>query len=88
MQNTLKMLRKEELKVGMQVSSEQLSDIYYTYIILGNSNISDDGNKILGTIVWFGDTLNTDSNKFLHDSNIACIYNSEDTDNGDVYYEF
>ena len=54
----------DDLKIGMHVSSKQLSDLFNYYIILSNSSISDDGTSIIGDIIWFGDKMTTETEKY------------------------
>lgn len=82
-----KKLRLEDLKLGMMVNNMQLSNIFNTYIILTESNISDNGQYITGKIAWIGDKLNSESDKLNKISNTACIFNTDDTCDGEVYYE-
>ena len=53
MNNALNKLTINDLKIGMHVDSEQLSNIFNYYIILSGSSVSDDGTKIIGDIAWF-----------------------------------
>jgi hypothetical protein len=46
-----KMLKFEDLRVGLEVNVDQLDDIYDTYILVGNQK--HDGNTVTGTIVAF-----------------------------------
>lgn len=85
---TSKKLHIEELKLGMQVRSSQLSNIFNTYIILINTKISDDGQNIIGEIAFIGAELNSKSDEINKKySNKACIFNSDDTCDGEIYYE-
>ena len=87
MSNTLKKLTINDLKIGMHVSSEQLSNIFNYYIILINSSISDDGTTILGNIDWFGKEMTQETTKYNDMKNIAIINNTDDTSDGEVYYD-
>lgn len=88
MSRTHQRLRLEDLRNGMRVNSEQLSDIYNIHFILIDPRISDDGSSIDGELAWFGRELNNDSEQFnQEDVNIACIYNTDDTSDGEIYYE-
>lgn len=87
MTNTLKKLTTNDLKIGMQVDSEQLSDIFNYYIILCNSHVSDDGTKIIGTIAWFGEEMTSETEKYNNMKDIAIINNIDDTSDGEVYYD-
>lgn len=49
-----KMLKIEDLKVGMQVNVDQLDDIYDTYVLVGNQK--HNGSEVTGTIVAFADS--------------------------------
>lgn len=55
----LPQLKKEQLKVGMKVQLDQLSNIFYTYILLSNTELALDENGlpsiIEGTIEFVGD---------------------------------
>ena len=87
MTNALKKLTINDLKIGMHVDSEQLYNIFNYYIILSNSSISDDGTKIIGDIAWFGEEMTTETEKYNNMKNIAIINNSDDTSDGEVYYD-
>ena len=87
MTNDLKKLTINDLKIGMHVDSEQLYNIFNYYIILSNSSISDDGTKIIGDIAWFGEEMTTETEKYNNMKNIAIINNSDDTSDGEVYYD-
>lgn len=82
----LKKLTLEELKLGMQVYKEQLSDIYDTWIILYkpvNQEIEKDG--IIGFI---GKKTNSESFKlYTPDNLIIPVYNDSMELEGDIYYE-
>ncbi len=84
--STNKQLEIGDLEIGMKVSTNQLNNIYDTYIILGDSTIVE-GN-IVGTIVFIGekidDSISEIRSKYTH---IASVYN-ESTESGDeTYYE-
>lgn len=49
-----KMLKIEDLKVGMQVNTKQLLNIYDVYILLGNQHIEDNG-SFTGEVVCISD---------------------------------
>ena len=87
MNNALKKLTINDLKIGMHVDSEQLSNIFNYYIILSNSSVSDDGTKIIGDIAWFGEEMTAETEKYNNMKNIAIISNSDDTSDGEVYYD-
>ena len=87
MNNTSKKLKINDLKIGMHVDSEQLSNIFNYYIILSGSSVSDDGTKIIGDIEWFGEEMTTETEKYNNMKNIAIISNSDDTSDGEVYYD-
>jgi len=87
MENTLKKLTINDLKIGMHVDSEQLSNIFNYYIILSDSSVSDDGTKIIGNIAWFGDEMTAETEKYNNMRNIAIINNIDDTSDGEVYYD-
>ena len=87
MNNILKKLTVNDLKIGMHVDSEQLSNIFNYYIILSDSSVSDDGTKIIGDIAWFGEEMTTETEKYNNMKNIAIINTSDDTSDGEVYYD-
>jgi len=87
MNNTSKKLKINDLKIGMRVDSEQLSNIFNYYIILSDSSVSDDGTKIIGNIALFGEEMTTETEKYNNMKNIAIISNSDDTSDGEVYYD-
>lgn len=87
MKDTVKKLTINDLKVGMQADSIQLSNIFNYYIILSDSSISDDGTKIIGTVAWFGNEMTQDTEKYSSMKNIAIINNMDDTSDGKVYYD-
>ena len=87
MNNTSKKLKINDLKIGMHVDSEQLSNIFNYYIILSGSSVSDDGTKIIGDVAWFGEEMTTETEKYNNMKNTAIISNSDDTSGGEVYYD-
>lgn len=87
MNNTSNKLKINDLKIGMHVDSEQLSNIFNYYIILSDSSVSDDGTKIIGDIAWFSEEMTTETEKYNNMKNIAIISNSDDTSDGEVYYD-
>ena len=84
--STVQPLDLDKLKIGMRVTSEQLSKIYNMHFVLLNPRIIDDGNVISGDLAWFGAELNDESERFSNE-HIACIYNTDDPKDGEVYYE-
>lgn len=87
MNNTSKKLKINDLKIGMHVDSEQLSNIFNYCIILSGSSVSDDGTKIIGDIALFGEEMTAETEKYNNMKNIAIISNSDDTSDGEVYYD-
>ena len=87
MNNTSNKLKINDLRIGMHVDSEQLSNIFNYYIILSDSSVSDDGTKIIGDIAWFSEEMTTETEKYNNMKNIAIISNSDDTSDGEVYYD-
>ena len=57
-----------ELRTGMVVSTDQLSEIYNTYILLANPQIvdTDDSETVMGTIVFIGPEQNEECYKAFH----------------------
>jgi hypothetical protein len=84
---TMNKLSLQDLKIGMSVTSSQLSDIYNIHIILTNSSLVDDGKQIKGNIVWFGKELDDTTDKYNEMDAVASIYNTDDTSDGEVFYE-
>jgi hypothetical protein len=73
--DTGKKLRIEELKLNMEVSAEQLSDIHDTYMIIKFNNIGDN----IGNLVYIGENQTSDYDKwFMQSKPITPIYNSTD----------
>ena len=87
MTDTMKKLKKEELKVGMHVSSEQLSNIFNYYIILQDASVTSDGYEIEGTIAWHGEEMTAETDIYNNMPDIAIINNLDDTTDGEVYYD-
>lgn len=87
MDDTKKKLTISDLKIGMHIESDQLSDIFNCYIILTNSSVSSDGTKIIGTIAYFGKEMTKETEKYEGMKNIAIINNTDDTSDGEVYYD-
>jgi hypothetical protein len=84
---TMNKLSLQDLRIGMSVTSSQLSDIYNTHIILTNSSLVDGGKQIKGNIVWFGKELDETTDKYNKMDSVASIYNTDDTSDGEVFYE-
>lgn len=85
MQDTLKKLKKEDLKVGMQISDkEQLSDIYDVWVILYRKTFDD-----LWTIGFFGEDLDTQTDKsYKNNGNQICtVFNDSIELEDNIYYE-
>lgn len=73
---TDKKYKLEELKIGMRVTPEQLSEIYDTWIFLIKDNKED-----LGEIAFIGKEPNADSDKlFKRKGYITPIYNDSNED--------
>lgn len=71
----LKKLTLEELTIGMQVTAEQLSDIYDTYMIIQYDNNTD----IVGKLVYIGKTQTDEYDKwFMQSKPITPIYNDKE----------
>jgi hypothetical protein len=64
-----------ELKLGMNVSASQLSNIYDTYMIIAYSNQSDK----IGELVYVGNTQNDKYEQWFNQTRpITPIYNSKE----------
>lgn len=71
----LKKLTLEELTIGMQVTAEQLSDIYDTYMIIQYDNNTD----TVGKLVYIGKTQTDEYDKwFMQSKPITPIYNDKE----------
>ena len=71
----LRKLTLEELTIGMQVTAEQLSDIYDTYMIIQYDNNTD----IVGKLVYIGKTQTDEYGKwFMQSKPITPIYNDKE----------
>ena len=71
----LRKLTLEELTIGMQVTAEQLSDIYDTYMIIQYDNNTD----IVGKLVYIGKTQTDEYDKwFMQSKPITPIYNDKE----------
>lgn len=82
-----KKYKLEDLKLGMVVSAEQLSEIYDTWIILAkpkNSNYKHGE----GVISFIGKEANSESEKLYNGKNIIIpVFNDSTELNEDMYYE-
>lgn len=82
-----KKYKLEDLKLGMVVSAEQLSEIYDTWIILTkpkNSNYKHGE----GVISFIGKEANSESEKLYNGKNIIIpVFNDSIELNEDMYYE-
>lgn len=82
--NNVKKLKLEDLKLGMEVQPEQLSEIYDTWILIEETNV---GAKT-GIIKWIGKTPNKESQKILESGKvIGCIFNDSIELDGDVFFD-
>lgn len=73
----------DELKIGMRVTPEQLSEIYDTWIFLIKDKKED-----LGEIAFIGKEPDRNSDKlFQRKGYITPVYNDSPELNGDIYYE-
>lgn len=71
----LRKLTLEELTIGMQVTAEQLSDIYDTYMIIQYDNNTD----TVGKLVYIGKTQTDEYDKwFMQSKPITPIYNDKE----------
>ncbi len=71
----LKKLTLEDLYIDMEVSADQLSNIYDTYMIIKYSN----NNNTVGKLVYIGDKQTAEYDKWFKQSEpITPIYNSTD----------
>jgi hypothetical protein len=84
---TMNKLSLQDLRIGMSVTSSQLSDICNTHIILTNSSLVDGGKQIKGNIVWFGKELDETTDCYNEMESVASIYNTDDMYGGNVFYE-
>ena len=80
---TTKKLALSDLKIGMEVTREQLSDIYDTWIIL----IKKEKNSPY-KIGFIGKETNAESQKLFNKGNIICpVYNDSLEAEGDIYFD-
>ena len=79
-----KMLTKEQLQLGMKVKTSQLKNIYDTYIILSDAEFCGI-NDVIGVVVFIGDELNAESDKFITQSKTASVYNDSSECEAIVY---
>jgi hypothetical protein len=47
----------------------------------------DGGRQIKGNIVWFGKELDETTDRYNKMDSVASIYNTDDTSDGEVFYE-
>lgn len=79
----------QDLKVGMDVRAEELSNIYDTFIVLDNARtIGDNGNySTEGKIMFIGRSLDDDYDKInKKGKSLSVIFNSSLDIEGDVEY--
>lgn len=86
MSNNMKKYAVKDLKLGMYVSEQELSDIFDMHIVLTNTSI--DNNNIIGKIGFIGKELNDESDALNKlNTTIADIYNSKIDAEDDIIYE-
>lgn len=78
------MLKKEDLKIGMQVTLGELAGIYNTYFLV--KGLTSAASSACGELVYFGDTPLDESRKELAD-NATFIYFDKDEMTGEVIYD-
>lgn len=87
MEATLTKYSLSEIKKGMRVHKEQLSNIYDIWIILyrPKQEVMDDGEMIIG---YIGKELSEESAALYNSENIITpVYNDSMDLEGDVFYE-
>ena len=87
MAKTLPKYNLSDIKKGMRVHKEQLSDIYDTWIILyrPKNEIMEDGEMIIGFI---GKEPNEESDAlYTPDNIITPVYNDSIDLEGDIFYD-
>ena len=64
----------EDLKIGMKVTDEQLSDIYDTYMLIAYDSMEDEA----GTLVFIGKEMNKVYDEIVSSGKPVCpIYNNQ-----------
>lgn len=83
-----KKYRLGDLKVGLIVKEEELSDIIGINIILGNVSYIDDSGGIQGEILYIGEEL-PENIKELRENNgcIMTVFNNPEEMDEDTFYE-
>lgn len=82
--DTSKRYTLDELKLGMQVTADQLNNIYDTYMLIFYEHMGDD----VGTLVYFGKDTNEEYEKlFLAGKPMCPIYNIKEEVEGIYSYE-
>lgn len=87
MAETLMKYSLSEIKKGMKVRKEQLSNIYDTWIILyrPKQEAMDDGEMLIG---YIGKELSEESAALYNSENIITpVYNDSMDLEGDIFYE-
>ena len=74
----------EDLYIGMEIKDkDQLSSIYYTWIMIVKNDNSD-----VYTVGFIGKETNAESDKLFAQGNVVCpVYNDSMELEGDIYYE-
>lgn len=69
-----KKYKLEDLKLGMKVTDEQLSDIYDTYMLIVYDNMEDE----VGTLIFIGKEMNKVYDEIVSSGKPVCpIYNNQ-----------
>ena len=69
-----KKYKLEDLQLGMEVTDEQLSDIYDTYMLIVYDNIEDE----VGTLIFIGKEMNKVYDEIVSSGKPVCpIYNNQ-----------
>ena len=82
-----KIYQFQDLKIGMDVKAEELSNIYDTYIVLDNAKIIGDNGKYSteGKIMFIGRSLDESYDKInKKGKSLSVIFNSSLDIEGDV----
>lgn len=86
MVDNIKKYTVSDLKLGMYVSEQELSDIFDMHIVLVDTSIDND--IIVGKIGFIGKELNEESDALNKlNTTIADIYNSRIDAEDDIIYE-
>jgi len=81
-----KKYKLSDLKIGMQVEKDQLSDILDTYIIL--TDVTNIRNDLAGKIGFIGKELTEEIAKLRNPKTpITCVYNNSTEIGDDVTYD-